>query len=279
MKYSLCALLSLTLTGAAFVVEAWTTPSLPRRGTALSQSTTTTTREETAPSSLTQEDAPSTTKNRRPLSRTGHDNEAWKNGYTTCNKEVPPTFVACPDLPKDFPAGTYYRNGHARFESDDGMRCKHMFDGDGMVSACTFYNNNDNNGGSILFRNRFVRTAGYRADQATGQMTAPGTFGTRVSGGFWANLGRTDFKNVANTHCLYANETLYALWEGGVAARAGSADAGNRHTRGHDARRTAGVAGTTDLCGALPLRSNARHLRGLWQRFGSRRRHHHAESL
>jgi len=87
-----------------------------------------------------------------------------------------------------------------------------MFDGDGMVSACTF--DHRNNRDSILFRNRFVRTAGYRADRATGTMTAPGTFGTKVSGGFWNNVGRTKFKNVANTHCLYANQTLYALWEG-----------------------------------------------------------------
>jgi all-trans-8'-apo-beta-carotenal 15,15'-oxygenase len=67
----------------------------------------------------------------------------------------------------------------------------------------------------MLFRNRFVQTAGYRADKLTGKMTAPGTFGTRVSGGFLKNLGRTDFKNVANTHVLHANNKLFALWEGG----------------------------------------------------------------
>ena len=145
----------------------------------------------------------------RPLSITGHDQEAWENAYTTCPKEIPPTVVPFPDLPSDFPVGTYYRNGHARFESDDGIRVKHMFDGDGMISAHTFEQKR------MLFRNRFVRTAGYRDDQKTGQMSAPGTFGTRVSGGFWKNLARTDFKNVANTHVLYTNGVLYALWEGG----------------------------------------------------------------
>ena len=45
------------------------------------------------------------------LSISGHDPEAWKNGYTSCTEEVPPTVLDFPDLPSDFPVGTYYRNG------------------------------------------------------------------------------------------------------------------------------------------------------------------------
>ena len=45
------------------------------------------------------------------LSISGHDREAWKNGYTSCTAEVPPTVLEFPDLPSDFPVGTYYRNG------------------------------------------------------------------------------------------------------------------------------------------------------------------------
>lgn len=144
------------------------------------------------------------------LSISGHDNDAWSNGYTSCAVEIPPTSIAV-DLPSDFPTGTYYRNGHGCFESPDGQEVRHMFDGDGMVIGVTF----DPENKSILFRNRFVRTDGYVADQKEGIMSRPGIFGTKVSGGLLNNLFRTDFKNVANTHVLHRNNKLYALWEGG----------------------------------------------------------------
>jgi len=86
-----------------------------------------------------------------------------------------------------------------------------MFDGDGLVSAITF----DPQGKKVLFRNRFVQTEGYVQDKKTGTMSKPGVFGTKVSGGFFKNLFRTDFKNVANTHVLYSDGVLYALWEAG----------------------------------------------------------------
>eukprot|EP00521_Asterionellopsis_glacialis_P011083 CAMPEP_0195309494 /NCGR_PEP_ID=MMETSP0707-20130614/38763_1 /TAXON_ID=33640 /ORGANISM="Asterionellopsis glacialis, Strain CCMP134" /LENGTH=596 /DNA_ID=CAMNT_0040373791 /DNA_START=57 /DNA_END=1847 /DNA_ORIENTATION=+ len=145
------------------------------------------------------------------LSLSGHDHVAWKAGYTSCCTEIPPTILDIPDLPSDFPAGTYYRNGHGCFESADGIRVRHMFDGDGMVIGATFYPETK----QILFRNRFVRTDGYVADQEGSCMSRPGIFGTKASGGFIKNLFRLDFKNVANTHVLFRNKKLYALWEGG----------------------------------------------------------------
>jgi len=145
------------------------------------------------------------------LSRSGHDHEAWKAGYTSCTEEMPPTLLDIADLPDDFPSGTYYRNGHAGFESPDGVRARHMFDADGMILGATFYPETK----QVLFRNRFVRTDGYVTDQEKGIMSRPGIFGTKVSGGFFKNLFRLDFKNVANTHVLYRNDKLYALWEGG----------------------------------------------------------------
>ena len=163
----------------------------------------------------------STTTAKRPsttLSKTGHDNTAWINSWTTCPEEIPPTVLDFPNLPEDFPTGTYYRNGHGRFQSTDNVRVQHMFDGDGLICAMTFDSSNKN-GGRVLFRNRFVQTEGYVKDLETNTMSAPGTFGTKVSGGFFKNLFRTDFKNVANTHVLYANETLYALWEAGLPYR------------------------------------------------------------
>ena len=169
------------------------------------------------------------------LSPAGHDHEAWKRGYTTCPAELGPLYLDLNSdnpmhtIPPDFPDGTYYRNGHGRFEANDGVRVHHMFDGDGLVTAVTFGSRNDtletntnhhsNKQRSILFRNRFVQTDGYRRDLQTGGMSRPGTFGTRASGGWWRNVCRTDFKNVANTHVHYDdnsdNQLLYALWEGG----------------------------------------------------------------
>lgn len=142
-----------------------------------------------------------------------YDHNAWKNGFTTCPNEITPTCIDFPNLPNDFPIGTLYRNGHGRFESDDGIKVLHPFDGDGLLSAITF----DSNTKRILFRNRFINTAGYNNDKRTGTMSVPGIFGTKVSGGFIRNMFRTDFKNVANTHVLYSktNQMLYALWEGG----------------------------------------------------------------
>ena len=159
---------------------------------------------------------------------TSHDNQAWIAAYKTCPMETPPTIINCDDIPSDFPLGTYYRNGHARFESDDGERAYHMLDGDGMVSAYTI----DNAHKTVLFRNRFVGTSGYKADKKRGVMSKPGMFGTKASGGILNNMFRTDFKNVGNTHVLYQNDKLYgkiilviislliltsaALWEGGL---------------------------------------------------------------
>lgn len=87
------------------------------------------------------------------LSRTGADMTAWANGFTNCPKEMQPTVLDM-KLPSDFPVGTYYRNGHGRFEADDGTPVIHPFDGDGMVVAMTF----DPINNRVLFRNKFVET-------------------------------------------------------------------------------------------------------------------------
>jgi len=44
----------------------------------------------------------------RSLSKSGHDNEAWKAGFTSCTEELPPTVLEFPGLPSDFPVGTYF---------------------------------------------------------------------------------------------------------------------------------------------------------------------------
>uniref|UniRef100_A0A7S4N1Z6 Uncharacterized protein n=1 Tax=Odontella aurita TaxID=265563 RepID=A0A7S4N1Z6_9STRA len=186
-------------------VDAWVNPSGYSSRTAVTRAVRL---DGSAEAAIARQEEPAASS---PLSRFGHDHEAWKNGYSTCPVEVSPTVLDLPDLPGDFPAGTYYRNGHACFESDDGVQCLHMFDGDGMVVGATFYPEEK----KVLFRNRFVRTDGFVSDKADGVMSRPGIFGTKVSGGFWKNIFRLDFKNVANTNVLHRGGKLYALWEGG----------------------------------------------------------------
>lgn len=145
------------------------------------------------------------------VSPTGADLTAWAKGFRTCPSELSPTILEVPGLPNDFPIGTYYRNGHARFEADDGTPVLHPFDGDGMIIGMTF----DPEKKRILFRNKFVETKGYMEDKRTGEMSERGIFGTLKSGGIFANAFRTGNKNVANTNVVYARDSLYALWEGG----------------------------------------------------------------
>lgn len=102
--------------------------------------------------------------------------------------------------------GTYYRNGHAKFETPDGAKVMHPFDADGMVSAATFMGN-----GTVYFRNRYVRTAGFQKEMRAGKAMYPGTFGNAQP--FWA--GGTKPKNVANTNVIWWGGRLLALWEGG----------------------------------------------------------------
>jgi all-trans-8'-apo-beta-carotenal 15,15'-oxygenase len=79
-----------------------------------------------------------------------------------------------------------------------------------MVSAVTFQN------GTALFRNKFVRTKGYKREIKAKKILYRGIFGTRASGGWLANLFALNPKNVANTNIIYWAGRLLALWEGGL---------------------------------------------------------------
>jgi all-trans-8'-apo-beta-carotenal 15,15'-oxygenase len=108
-------------------------------------------------------------------------------------------------IPADL-AGTLYRNGPGLFERF-GVRYAHWFDGDGMVSAITVRH------GQATFRNRFVRTAGYRREEQAGQLLHRGLM-TQRPGPWWSNIWR-QIKNTANTNVVLHAGKLLALWEAG----------------------------------------------------------------
>ena len=102
--------------------------------------------------------------------------------------------------------GTLFRNGPGLLDTH-GHPVKHPFDGDGMISSIALRD------GQAYFRNRFVRTAGYVAEQQAQKPLYRGVFGTQKPGGPLANLFDLKLKNIANTHIVYWADKLLALWE------------------------------------------------------------------
>ena len=103
--------------------------------------------------------------------------------------------------------GTLFRNGPGLLDIH-GQQIQHPFDGDGMISAVSFQD------GKAHFRNRFVRTEGYLAEQKAGKILYRG-FATQKPGGWLANIFDLQPKNVANTNVIYWADKLLALWEAG----------------------------------------------------------------
>lgn len=102
--------------------------------------------------------------------------------------------------------GTLYRNGPGLLDVA-GYPVHHPFDGDGMVVAISFQD------GRAFYRNRFVRTEGFVAEQRAGRPLFRGVFGTQRPGGWLANAFDLRLKNVANTGVLHWAGRLLALWE------------------------------------------------------------------
>ncbi|MGI4737428.1 MAG: carotenoid oxygenase family protein [Janthinobacterium lividum] len=110
-------------------------------------------------------------------------------------------------LPPDL-VGTLLRNGNGHFEQH-GVLYDHLFDGDGMVARFRF------DGQRVTYRNRYVRTDEFVAEEAADKMLYR-SFGTNLPGGLRANFGKTQFKNTANTSLVEHGGHLLALWEGGL---------------------------------------------------------------
>jgi all-trans-8'-apo-beta-carotenal 15,15'-oxygenase len=130
----------------------------------------------------------------------------WQGGYQSQPQEFD---YWIDDIDGTIPPelqGTLFRNGPGLLEVG-GHPVRHPFDGDGMVCAIAFRD------GRAHFRNRFVRTEGYLAEQQAQKLLYRGVFGTQKPGGWLANAFDLKLKNIANTQVIYWGGKLLALWE------------------------------------------------------------------
>ncbi|MDB9321819.1 carotenoid oxygenase family protein [Nodularia spumigena CS-588/02] len=132
--------------------------------------------------------------------------EDWQGGYKSLTQEYD---YWIDDVEGQIPPelqGTLFRNGPGLLDIN-GQSIHHPFDGDGMISRISFAN------GRAHFRNRFIRTEGYLAEQKAGKILHRGVFGTQKPGGWLANIFDFKIKNIANTNVIYWGGKLLALWE------------------------------------------------------------------
>lgn len=130
----------------------------------------------------------------------------WQGGNQSLKQEYDyPIDAVEGEIPSDL-EGTLYRNVPAMLDVN-GQPLHHPFDADGMICGITFAD------GQAHFRNRYVRTQGYREEQQAGQILYRGVFGTEKPGGWWANAFDFRLKNIANTQVIYWGGKLMALWE------------------------------------------------------------------
>lgn len=115
-----------------------------------------------------------------------------------------------PEVEGKLPAalkGTLYRNGPGRFDLG-GIRKTHLLDGDGMIQAFDFRE------GTVRYRNRFVRTEKYIAEEDAKRLLLP-TWTTRAPGGILRNMGNK-IKSQAGVTTQVKNGCLYAFDEVGL---------------------------------------------------------------
>jgi len=135
-----------------------------------------------------------------------YNQKDWQQGYRSLKEEFD---YPIDDIEGEIPAeltGTLFRNGPGLLDVN-GQRIHHPFDGDGMVCAVAFQN------GRAHFRNRYIKTAGYLAEQKAGKILYRGVFGTDKPGGWLSNVFDLKLKNIANTNIIYWGGKLLALWE------------------------------------------------------------------
>ncbi len=105
--------------------------------------------------------------------------------------------------------GTLYRIGPGLFDRG-GLRKRALFDGDGMAQAFSFHDR------GVRYRNRFVRTPKYLAEEAAGRFLYP-SWSTQAPGGFLANFwGAGNVKNQAGVTIYLRNGRLFAFDDTGL---------------------------------------------------------------
>ena len=128
-------------------------------------------------------------------------NGAWEPTDTEWTASTPDLKVTG-EIPRDL-AGVYLRNGHNQVHAPMGKY--HPFDGDGMVHAMRFED------GQAQYRNRWVRTTGFLAEQAAGRSLWPGIIEPRraVLRG-WGSIGA--MKDNAGTDVIvHAGKAIVAM--------------------------------------------------------------------
>ena len=106
------------------------------------------------------------------------------------------------DIPKDL-HGVYLRNGHNQVHATIGKY--HPFDGDGMIHGLHI------GGGKATYRNRWIRTTGYLAEQTAGESMWPGIIEPRLAvRRGWGSIGA--MKDNAGTDVkVHAGRALAAM--------------------------------------------------------------------
>lgn len=120
--------------------------------------------------------------------------------------------VVAGEIPADL-AGVYLRNSeNPLFEAIRGRY--HPFDGDGMVHAIAF------SGGRARYRNRFVRTAGFLAEQAAGRALWAGILEPPEASEREGWGARTAMKDASSTDVIvHRGEALTTFYQCGDAYR------------------------------------------------------------
>jgi all-trans-8'-apo-beta-carotenal 15,15'-oxygenase len=135
-----------------------------------------------------------------------YDRSTWRGGYQSQKNEYSYLIDQITgEIPENL-AGTLFRNIPAMLDVN-GVSVRHPFDGDGMICSIAFQD------GQAYFRNRYVQTAGYVAEQKANKFLYRGVFGTAKAGGWLANIFDVKLKNIANTQVIYWGGKLLALWE------------------------------------------------------------------
>ena len=132
--------------------------------------------------------------------------EDWKEGNKAFKQELDYEIEEIEGTIPPELTGTLFRNVPAMLNVN-GERLHHPFDADGNICAISF------DKGRAHFRNRYVKTEGYVAEQKAGKILYRGVFGTEKSGGWFSNAFDFRLKNVANTNVIYWGGKLLALWE------------------------------------------------------------------